>query len=223
MQTEMSFDANGFVLIESVVPHSVSERLEFSAVAADGAGSRTLLSGPLCQDLATRIRSDVRVAALLPPDPVAVQCTLFDKSPGKNWLVTLHQDLSIPVRDRVQSRHCTGWSQKEGQWFVQPPVHILEQLTAVRVHLDASTAENGPLRVVPGSHLHGRLTSSQADSMRQSVGELPVLAARGDVIAMRPLVLHASSKASLPMARRVLHFLFGSRQLPHGLAWAIAV
>lgn len=138
-------------------------------------------------------------------------------------LVALHQDLSIPVRDRVESRHCAGWSRKEGQWFVQPPVQVLEQLTAVRVHVDASTTENGPLRIVPGSHRNGRLTSSQARLPRQSAGEIPVLAARGDAIVMRPLILHASSKADLPIARRVLHFLFGPRELPHGLVWSLAI
>ena len=112
----MSFDANGFALIENVVSHAVCERFEFPATAVDGAGSRTLLLDPLCRDLATRVRSDTRIAPLLPADPMAVQCTLFDKSPGKNWLVALHQDLSIPVRDRVQSRDCAGWSEKEGQW-----------------------------------------------------------------------------------------------------------
>jgi hypothetical protein len=40
---------------------------------------------------------------------------------------------------------------------------------------------------------------------------------------MRPLLLHASSKGSGTSARRVLHFVFGPRQLPHGLAWELAV
>jgi hypothetical protein len=40
---------------------------------------------------------------IVPARWVAVQCTLFEKSPRKNWLVSLHQDLSIPVRERVSS------------------------------------------------------------------------------------------------------------------------
>jgi hypothetical protein len=36
---------------------------------------------------------------------------------------------------------------------------------------------------------------------------------------MRPLLLHASSKAINPNRRRVLHFLFGSASLPLGLEW----
>jgi hypothetical protein len=40
---------------------------------------------------------------------------------------------------------------------------------------------------------------------------------------MKPLLLHASSKAASPRPRRVLHFLYGPKQLPLGLEWAVAV
>jgi len=66
--------------------------------------------------------------------------------------VSLHQDLSIPVKERVVSNEFSGWSEKEGCVFVQPPVSVLESLVAVRVHLDHGGAESGALRVVPGSH-----------------------------------------------------------------------
>ena len=39
---------------------------------------------------------------------------------------------------------------------------------------------------------------------------------------MRPLLLHASSKATGASRRRVLHFVFGPPALPHGLAWVRA-
>ena len=83
---------------------------------------------------------------LLPQEAVAVQCTLFDKSTDKNWLVALHQDLSIPVRERILNPECAGWSVKEGVVYVQPPVAVLESLLAVRVHLDDCGPESGPLR-----------------------------------------------------------------------------
>jgi len=40
---------------------------------------------------------------------------------------------------------------------------------------------------------------------------------------MRPLLLHASSKGTGTSRRRVLHFLFGPRDLPLGLQWQRAV
>jgi hypothetical protein len=42
------------------------------------------------------------------------------------------------------------------------------------------------------------------------------------VLVMRPLVLHASSKATGTSKRRVLHILFGPPELPYGLEWAYA-
>jgi ectoine hydroxylase-related dioxygenase (phytanoyl-CoA dioxygenase family) len=166
---------------------------------------------------------DGRLASFLATDSVAIQCTLFDKSPDKNWLVSLHQDLSIPVRHRIDDPECSGWSEKEGQVYVQPPVSVLEQLVAIRVHVDESTGENGPLRVVPGSHAFGRLHAERTEGLRSACGEVVVPVPRGGALVIRPLVLHASSKATGSKPRRVLHFVFGPPQLPCGLEWRWAV
>ena len=152
-----------------------------------------------------------------------MQCTLFDKSPTKNWLVALHQDLSIPVKRRVDSPDCSGWSEKKGKLYVQPPVRVLEQLLAIRVHIDACPATSGALRVVPRSHAQGRLDSPRADALRTFNGEVVVPVSRGGALVMRPLLLHASSKAGIPNPRRVLHFVFGPSVLPLELQWQWAV
>lgn len=107
--------------------------------------------------------------------------------------------------------------------FVQPPDAVLADLIAVRVHLDDSAVGNGPLRVVPGSHENGRLTAAAAVSQRTVAGEVVCSAARGGALLMRPLLLHASSKADVDMPRRVLHFLFGPSELPLGLQWHLAI
>jgi ectoine hydroxylase-related dioxygenase (phytanoyl-CoA dioxygenase family) len=156
-------------------------------------------------------------------EAVAVQCTYFDKSPTKNWLVSLHQDLSIPVQARVESAQCSGWSEKEGQIYVQPPASVLEQLVAVRVHLDPCPAESGALRVVPASHRAGRLSADSAESLRVQNGKVIIPTSRGAALVMKPLLLHASSKAVQKSSRRVLHFVFGPAKLPEGLAWGRAV
>lgn len=223
LQTSLDcFDTLGFLIIEEAVPQSTCDRLSSDPAIASAAraGSRGLLTHPPCKELATLLKDHTVIGPLLGSDAIAVQCTLFHKSPQKNWLVSMHQDLSIPVRQRIESAHCAGWSQKEGQWFVQPPIEVLDQLVAIRIHLDASTSENGPLRIVPGSHRSGRLNKSIAEDSRRLAGEVPVLAARGTAIAMRPLLLHASSKAETQaLPRRVLHFVFGPRELPYGLEW----
>jgi len=120
---------------------------------------------------------------------------------------------------RVEGPECSGWTEKEGQVYVQPPVSVLEQLIAVRVHIDNCPVESGALRVVPKSHVEGRLNTEQAEALRSQNGETVVPVGRGGVLVMRPLLLHASSKATSNDPRRVLHFVFGPPKLPLGLEW----
>ncbi|MFZ6674304.1 phytanoyl-CoA dioxygenase family protein [Undibacterium sp. Xuan67W] len=184
-----------------------------------GAGTRQLLEMPWCADLAKRMAQHEQLAPLLPLDPVAVQCTYFEKSLDQNWLVPLHQDLSIPVAEKVDHPELTGWSEKEGRYFVQPPIAVLEQLVAVRLHIDDCGEEDGALKVVPRSHRLGRLSGAAASSARDQFGETTCSVPKGAALIMRPLVLHASSKATGLSKRRILHFLYGPASLSHGLRW----
>ncbi len=213
--------ADGFTLLPGVLCEDDVDRLGRHIQATDERrpGNRTLLDRPWCSELGERIRQDTRGKQFLPVDAYAAQCTLFAKTAAKNWLVGLHQDLTIPVARRIESSTCTSWSEKQGEVFVQPPLSVLEQLVAVRLHLDDCTAENGALRVVPGTHRLGKLTSSAAASERDRRGELSVSLRRGDAMVMKPLLLHASSKATNERPRRVLHFVFGPPFLPDGLTW----
>jgi len=188
-------------------------------LAGQSAGTRRLIDNPWCWNLAKRICRDEQLQGVLPVDPTPVQCTLFVKSIRKNWLVSLHQDLSIPVAERVDAPECSGWSEKEGEVFVQPPTSVLRNILAVRLHLDDCDERNGALHVVPDSHRLGRLTSSDALRERDKRGEIAVKVSKGGAMLMRPLLLHASSKAATDSARRVLHFVFGPAKLPHRLRW----
>jgi hypothetical protein len=219
------FKKSGYFVIPAVIDAVLNRRLGafVGGLANGGAGSRRLLDEAWCARLAGALRGNARMNSLLPRNAVAVQCTLFDKSPTKNWLVALHQDLSIPVKSRVDSPECSGWSEKEGQLYVQPPFSVLEQLVAVRVHLDDCPAESGALRVVPRSHLEGRVDRARAEALRLEHGETVVPVDRGGALVMRPLILHASSKATSMNPRRVLHFVFGPPTLPFGLEWRWAV
>ena len=160
---------------------------------------------------------------MLPADPVAVQCTFFEKSRDRNWLVPIHQDLSIPVREKIDHPALTGWSEKEGAFFVQPPDTVLQQIVIARLHLDDCGPDDGALRVVPGSHRHGRMASHDAMAERNQGKETLCTVKKGDILLMKPLLLHASSKASGQSRRRVLHFVFGPGLLPCGLAWSQAI
>lgn len=219
------FKKSGYFVVPGVIEAVLIRRLGafVAGLANGGAGSRRLLDESWCAHLASALRGDAKIRSLLPANAVAVQCTLFDKSPANNWLVSLHQDLSIPVKDRVDVPECSGWSEKQGELYVQPPVSVLEKLVVVRVHIDDCPAESGALRVVPGSHVDGRLSQDRVEALRTQSGEIVVPVARGGALVMRPLVLHASSKGTSEAPRRVLHFVFGPRNLPLGLEWRWAV
>lgn len=219
------FDAEGFKIATDILSESQCSALaaEVASLEVPGAGTRELLSFGWARLLARELRRHQGLAPLLKDADTAVQCTYFTKSPARNWLVSLHQDLSIPVTDHVPESPCSAWSQKEGTWFCQPPVELLSRLVAIRIHLDDSTAENGPLRVVPGSHRLGRISSREATEHRGRLGEVSCTVPRGGTLTMRPLLLHASSKSSVETPRRVLHFVFGPAELPWGLRWRYAV
>jgi ectoine hydroxylase-related dioxygenase (phytanoyl-CoA dioxygenase family) len=210
------FACEGYLAVAGAVTPSMCDRLGVAFDDMSLAGTRNTLACAAAHGLLAQLRACPDLASLLPSDAVAVQCTFFQKSAARNWLVSLHQDRSIPVRSRVSHPALRGWSEKEGVLYVQPPVEVLQQMVAVRVHLDPCDTQDGPLRVVPGSHRQGVVRNPAAMGYTERV----CLAQMGDVLAMRPLLLHASSKASGTSRRRVLHVLFGPAELPSGLAWA---
>jgi ectoine hydroxylase-related dioxygenase (phytanoyl-CoA dioxygenase family) len=148
-----------------------------------------------------------------------VRALFFDKSPGANWTVPWHQDLSIAVRERIDVPEYGPWSVKDGVVHVQPPREVLEAMLTVRLHLDDCGEDNGPLCVVAGSHAAGVIPSHRIEAM---VDERPVktcLVPRGGALLMRPLLLHASSPARRPANRRVLHLEYAASDLPGRLRW----
>jgi len=218
---EHQFATEGYAVIPDAISDLVLAEViaKLASLSEGRAGSRRLLDARWCADLGTSINTDRRFQAFLPVAARAVQCTLFEKSSSKNWLVTPHQDLSIPVARRVPSSACRGWSEKEGEVFVQPPLEVLSQLTAVRLHLDDCDEDNGALRVLPGSHLLGRLSSREVLETRGRVRECAVSVSRRAALVLKPLLVHASSKSTSDRPRRVLHFVFGPAKLPDGLDW----
>jgi ectoine hydroxylase-related dioxygenase (phytanoyl-CoA dioxygenase family) len=144
---------------------------------------------------------------------------LFDKAPAANWKVPWHQDTAIAVAERVEVPGFVGWSVKDGVTHVHPPVEILERMVALRIHLDDCGPDNGPLRVLPGSHRHGKLDEAQIEHWRQTTAEVRCCAMQGDVLVMRPLLLHASSPAKAPSHRRVIHLEYACGALPNGMRW----
>lgn len=211
----------GFAITPVLISHEECELLakRCGEVAQGLAGSRNLLEQPWCRELANRLQLTPTISAALPDGAIPVQCIFFDKNPERNWLVPFHQDLSIPVEEESSHSELTGWSRKEGVLYVQPPACLLGEMLAVRLQLDESEPDDGLLRVIPESHKHGRLKVEKVLELRTEFGETVCDVPRGASLLMRPLLLHASSKSTGLRPRRVLHFLFGPRQLPFGLSW----
>jgi ectoine hydroxylase-related dioxygenase (phytanoyl-CoA dioxygenase family) len=218
MTSLTSFSTHGYGIVNGVISPAVRQAAIASSTSLANAGTRCVLQEDWCRALASTLRQHPEIAKHLAANAVPVQCTLFEKSTDKNWLVPVHQDLSIPVAERVESPDLRGWSSKEGGIYVQPPVEILGELVAVRLHLDPCGVDDGPMIVVPGSHSQGIISAEDAVAAR-SAGEIACPVDAGGVLIMRPLLLHRSSKATGTSRRRVLHFLFGPPKLPFGLRW----
>lgn len=157
------------------------------------------------------------VGEVLGPDAGLVRVLYFDKPPDRTWTLPWHKDLTITVRrpaGNANEQHKIR--DKAGVPHVEAPLQVLESMLTLRLHLDEVTSENGPLKVVSGSHRTGkRLTLDDGPQKTICVN-------RGDVLAIRPLVSHSSARstAGTTRHRRILHFEFsGTPQLPHGLQW----
>ena len=149
-----------------------------------------------------------------------VKGTLFDKTAEANWPVPWHQDVTITVQE---PRSVPGFEMRpvrDGSAHAIPPVDVSEGLLALRIHLDDAGPDHGALRVVPGSHLAGRMSAGQVRQWIETGREVVAGAAAGDILLMRPLLLHASSPCRSPGNRRVIHIEYFGAELPGGLQWA---
>jgi hypothetical protein len=158
-------------------------------------------------------------AAILGPRARPVRAVLFDKSAARNWALGWHQDRTVAVRARLDTPGFTDWTVKSGIPHVVPPVEILQRMLTVRIHLDPVGPANAPLRVVPGSHLLGRIAEPDMAGVVERLGEAACPAERGDVWLYATLILHASDRAAAPGRRRVLQLLYSADSLPAGLDW----
>jgi hypothetical protein len=212
----------GFAIIRGALSARRCEQLALltDSLGIAGPGSRCLLSYQWCRQLAIEVRQARGLADLIPESHSPVQCTYFEKSTENNWLVPIHQDLSLPAPERTPLPGWGPWSEKEGATFVQPPVAVLEQLLAVRIHLDPCGVTDGPLHVVPGTHLQGVIRPENAAALR--IQEQACLAQVGDALVFRPLLLHRSSKSSGASRRRVLHFLYAPPSAALDVEWPSA-
>ena len=211
---EAKFESDGFVVINKIIKEGelcllaekCDSEIEFEI------GTRNLLKHDWARELAHKLIQNESLKTLMPENAVAIQCNYFVKDVQKNWSVTLHRDLSIPVKAQISSDEWSGWSEKEGVLYAQPPKQVLAKMVAIRLHLEDNNSENGALELVSGSHKN----LNRNGERKLSIVE------KGGALVMRPLVLHASTKLKSGK-RRVLHFVFGPKKLPNKAEWANAM
>lgn len=182
-------------------------------------GVRHLLeTSPEVRELAGSREVRQYVEPILGAGCFATRAVFFDKVPQANWNLGWHQDSVIAVRESKEVPGFSAWVNKAGVWQVQPPAEVLARMVAIRISLDDCGPENGPLRILPGSHRSGWV-EDQIDEWKQRASEVVCCVPAGGIVVMCPLTLHASSKAVLPTHRRVIHIEFAADELPNGLEW----
>jgi len=179
-------------------------------------GARNLLTVfPSARTLWRKPRILELLAGMLGEQAGLVRGLYFDKPPESTWSLPWHQDLTIAVRDHsLPSERFCNRTVKAGVPHVEAPDELLRQMLTLRIHLDDVTEENGPLQVLPGTHVARDVPASRPP--------VTILAAAGDVLAMRPLLSHSSgvSHPESTRRRRVIHLEFAAtRELGDGYAW----
>ncbi len=152
--------------------------------------------------------------------PQLVRAIFFNKTPSSNWLVSWHQDKTVAVSKRFDLPEWGPWSLKEGVNHVQAPLAVLDDMITLRIHLDDSNTFNGCLNVIPKSHAQGLMRQSEINNIISQDNIFTCQVKRGDILVMRPHLLHSSRKAITPTQRRVIHLEYSSYTLPVGVDWA---
>ncbi|QDV36107.1 phytanoyl-CoA dioxygenase family protein [Tautonia plasticadhaerens] len=230
-------DRDGFAVVPGVLDDAEVDaliaavgRAEFEATRlADPASLRRGKSVYGLRDLLGRV-PEVRILAASPeirglvepvlgPGAFAVRGLWFDKTAGANWNLPWHRDLTVAARARVDAPGFSCWTAKAGIPHALAPPEVLDAMLTIRLHLDPAGPDNGPLRVLPGSHrLDGR-DPGEVAPWRARVRPVECAVDRGGAVLMRPMLLHASNSARSPRHRRVVHLEFASAPLPGGVEW----
>ncbi|HXA56234.1 MAG TPA: galactose-1-epimerase [Candidatus Acidoferrum sp.] len=204
----------GFAIIPEVLSHAEIGRLCAGIVHQpmhrSRAGVRHAMKFASVAEMAGCPRLIEIARAILGEGAVPFRATIFDKSLTSNWLVAWHQDTALPLRERREAEGWGPWSVKDGVTYAHAPARALEQVVALRIHLDNSTAENGPLRVLPGTHAIGLLGDGAIHDLAERIPAVDCVVPRGGIVAMRPLVVHASPKSQSSEPRRVLHIEYAA-------------
>jgi ectoine hydroxylase-related dioxygenase (phytanoyl-CoA dioxygenase family) len=146
-----------------------------------------------------------------------VRGLFFDKPPvqdSPSWALPMHRDYTIAVKSHVPNARFQKPTIKSGVPHYEAPIELLSRMLTIRIHLDPMTPENGALKVIRGSHLH-------EDNLSDNPEPILILGEAGDILLMKPLILHGSAcSTSKFLHRRILHLEFTADLKPdENLEW----
>jgi ectoine hydroxylase-related dioxygenase (phytanoyl-CoA dioxygenase family) len=227
MDYRSAIDQSGFAVMDRTFPTEQLDRLleeiNRSTSRRTRAGIRHALGLLSVAAFAQSPQLMEVASAVLGQSAFPFRATLFDKSAKSNWLVVWHQDTALPLQSRQDVPGWGPWSIKAEIDYAHAPASVLSQVLALRVHLDDSNARNGPLRILPATHMLGVMSDDTIHDLTTKIAPVDCIAPKGGIVAMRPLVVHASSKSDSDRPRRVLHIEYaGSPSIAAPLELAIA-
>lgn len=223
------FDRNGYAIhsdfysrqevekMKQVIEAAVTDKPTFRRTNDLFAIRQVLKEIPALHSLVFNQRLKDLISADFGPRYFVSKSIYFDKPGNSNWFVAWHQDITISVKEKVETPGFGPWTKKQDQYAVQPPVDLLQKNFTVRIHLDQTDESNGALKVLPGSHLSGIRRFEELNGVND---ETLCTVAEGGIMLMHPLLFHASGRSSGNNPRRVLHVEFSNQQLPEGLSWS---
>lgn len=215
-----ALENDGYTFVPGISSHRCQSIFEgFSDFNTRGS-TRHIEPSEKQKELLTEICSPL-VDLLKSRDFRPVRILFFEKSVQNNWFVPWHQDRTIAVKERHEIQGYSRWTTKDGTPHVEPPSELLSRMVTMRIHLDAMTADNGNLIVAPRSHCLGRLEQDKVMKSVEDGNPMPLTCDAGDILLMKPLLLHASSRSTSHMPRRILHVELSPDSLPPPLEWAI--
>jgi ectoine hydroxylase-related dioxygenase (phytanoyl-CoA dioxygenase family) len=221
----MCLETNGF----SIIPNTISDEIIANLLDAlsnlpTNQNKRGIYGVRNLLNLSPKVRKFAEskvvrkiVEKYLGKEAKIVRAIYFDKTENANWKVPWHQDLTISVREKIDTKGFTAWTMKAGIHHVQPPIKFLERMLTLRFHLDDADETNGALKVFANSHKSGRLDATKIQVVKSNNTATLCVTKKGDCLLMKPLIVHSSSSGTSPKNRRVIHLEFSADSLPNGL------
>ena len=227
MRCVTDFESAGFVRAQITLSPFQCDHITSSLPAVPPGvrgGLRDLATHPTVLQLLHSKQLGAYLWSVVGRDLVAVKATLLDQGGTEALKRTAwHQDRLIAVRERLDVAGYSSWVSRAGLLEVEPPSSVLEQMLIVSIYLDDSREEDGALRVLPGSHQHGKLDEGEIQSHLAAGIPTEVHVARGTFLLLRPLVLRSSPVSKARGHARVLQIEFAPVEAISPLQWHTAV